>query len=252
MATRGIEMKMISLINNPETTIDTLRHAYTTKASKLKCTTLHFDVMNAALKRNDTDMIDFVANEAGVTGGVRSTVMTTAFFREVSDAALDVLDRAFQGKNHRETMNGFVSSSFTFEPNAAACFERAFSRYGEPPTKSAITALISKTTMSQFEIWHPLILKFFNPADLKNITIDWRVMAQIVRYDVANWEQRFLKMEELGFVFDIDHLRSSLRIINDEKYNDFVKKRVRKRAALRSAITKKKSNEAALKLTNTH
>ena len=240
MATRAIETKMIDLINDPATTVGTLCAAYQTEAAKLKCKTLHSDVMAAALKRKDVDMIDFLAKRAGVTGGVRSTVLTIAFFEEVPDAALDALDFAFQGKNHREIMDGLVSAAAKWWPNGAQCFERAYARYAEKPTKSALTSLVFKKTMAEFETWCPILLRFFTAGDFKKIKMDGCTLRRILYSETTRWEERLVKMEETGFVLDVDTLRSSLCNISDTGYTEFVKKRVRERAALRGAISKKK------------
>ncbi|MDA9603561.1 hypothetical protein N9S30_00235 [bacterium] len=243
MATRAIETKMIDLINDPATTVGTLRTAYETEAAKLKCKKLHSDVMAAALKRKDVGMIDFLANRAGVAGGVRSAVFITAFFEKVPDAAFDALDLAFEGKSHRETMNGLVSVSEKWWPNGAQCFERAYARYHESPTKSALTSLVFKPKMSEFETWSPILLRFFTASDCKKIEIDRCTLRRLVYSDPARWEERLVKMEETGFVLDVDTLRSSLRDIADTRYTEFVNKRIRHRAALRSAISKKKAKE---------
>jgi len=239
MVLRTIETEMIERINDPVTTVETLRTVYAAAASKLKCTTLHYDVMAAALKRKDVDMIDFLANDAGVTGGVRSTVLSTAFFEGVSDAALDALDRAFQSKNHRETMNDFASAHARWRPNGAECFERAYARYHESPTKAALTWLATKPTMSEFETWCPILLQLFTADDVKKIELDRCALRRIVYSDPGHWEERFLKMEKVGFVLSVDELRCSLRDIADKRYTEFVNKRVHHRAALRGAISKK-------------
>lgn len=241
MVLRTIETEMIERINDPATTVETLRIVYATAASKLKCKTLHLDVMAAALKRKDVGMIDFLANGAGVTGGVRSTVLETAFFEEVPDTALDVLDHAFQCKNHREAMTGFASAHARWRPNGAECFERAYARYAESPTRGALTSLASKPTMSEFETWCPILIRFFTADDFKKIELDRSALRRIVYSDPSRWEERLVKMEMAGFVLDVDELRSSLRDIPDKRYTEFVNKRVRHRAALRGAISKKKA-----------
>lgn len=240
MGLRTIETELINRIADPSTTVDDLRRVHTSMASKLTVKTLHCDVITEALKLKDVGVIDFLANEVGVTGGVRSTVMAKAFFCEVPDAALDALDRAFVCKTHRPTMDEFAWSLKSWHPNNVACFQRAHARYNATPTKSALSLLISKPTLSEFEEWLDVLLPLFKTDVLKTVEVDVFTLRCIFYKDVSNWEARLNKMEEVGFVLDTTVLRNSLRDIRDPAYVQFVNKRVRQRAAMRGKITKQR------------
>jgi hypothetical protein len=242
MAMRVIDIAMCKLFLDPTATIDKIRTFYAEKSNTLTIKTIAPEVVVAAIDRGDADMVSFCVNEVGITGGVGSTILREAFLRGANDSILDVLDAAFKCKKHAYLLDSFVGST---TQGAVESLQRAMTRYGESPSRAALSSLVTIRSNTDFEKWLSITIPCLDDKQIGSYCIKEFDYVLIVR-TIPEWEQRLNRLVESGFVLNVDVMKATDRHFFHTGFHEFVLTCSRKRGAYRGAATKKAKHARAI------